>query len=48
MKSWCQDGTARVSITSVRLAFVAGALKYHHGILCGIVINLNPRLGMEI
>ena len=35
MKSWRQDGTARVIITSARFACVTGALKHYYGILRG-------------
>ena len=37
LKSWRQDGTARVIITSARFASVTGA---------GMLVHLNPRLGM--
>ena len=37
LKSWRQDGTARVIITSARFACVTGALKHQHAILRGDV-----------
>ena len=37
LKSWRQDGTARVIIISVRFTCVTGVLKHQHGILRGDV-----------
>jgi len=37
LKSWRQDGTARVIIISAQFACVTGALKYQHGIPRGDV-----------
>ena len=37
LKSWHQNDTARVIITSARFACVTGALKHQHGILRGDV-----------
>ena len=44
LKSWRQDGTARVIITSVRFVCVTGALKHQHGILRGDVGVSQPKI----